>query len=136
MSNQRWETAATPQRTLIAPWRRDAAPPANDAAPTNAIASAGWEREAIAILERAIANESTAAGHARKEAELKELFGRLSIAESRGLHRRLTLPKEGDELARLIGRMVQDRRLRLVTFVADARRREAIAAAVAAKRCG
>jgi hypothetical protein len=92
-----------------------------------------WERAAIAVLERPIIGESAAAGHARKEAELKELFAALSVAESRALHARLSIPNADDQLARLIGRMVQDRRQRLIAFVADARRREAVAAAARAR---
>jgi hypothetical protein len=90
------------------------------------IASEAWEREAIEILVRPITRESAAAGHARKEAELKTVFARLSVAEARALHARLM--RGEDELSRLIARMVPERRIRVLSFVADARRREALAA--------
>jgi hypothetical protein len=77
------------------------------------------------IRARPITDESAAAGHARKEAELKAVFARVSAVESRALHTRLA--RGDDELARLIGRMVPERRLRLLAFIADARRREALA---------
>ena len=127
MSNQRWETTAPQRPVIVAPWRRQVIEPVSA---TENIETEAWEQEAIAILERPITNESAAAGHARKEAELKVLLGGLGVAGSRALHARLTRPADGDELARLIGRMVPERRLRLIAFVADARRREAIATAV------
>ena len=123
MSNQRWETTP-PAPSLVSPWRRPATEPAYTTSPV--IAGEAWEREAIAILERPITSESAAAAHARKEVELKVVFGRLSVLESRALHARLS--RGDDALARLIGRMVPERRLRLLSFIADARRREALAA--------
>ena len=122
---------------LVAPWPRQEAadqttsklengtrPGKSDATPI-----AEWEQRVIAILVGRINGESASIAFARKEAELKEVFATLTIEESRALHARLTMPKDGDELARLIGRLVVDRRGRLIAFVADARRREAVHAA-------
>src|SRR5688500_18414244 len=95
----RWEMPVPSQRTLAAPWRRQQQPVTASAAtpaPVVVVGSA-WEQKAIAILGRPIVNESAAAGHARKEAELKELFAALSVSESRALHARLVSPKDGDE---------------------------------------
>ena len=125
----RWELPA-PTPKLVAPWRRqphaaDEAPaaPAND---TPVAAVPAWERRAVLILARPSNGEAAAVAYARKEAELREVFAAMSIAESRALYERLRLPREEDELVRLMGRMTADRRARLVAFLADARRREAV----------
>ena len=135
-NTSRWQIPA-PMPKLVAPWRRQEA-----AEPTVSKLEKGmrsdnpdatpipeWEQRAIAILAGRIDGESASTAFARKENELKEVFETLTIAESRALHGRLTMPKDGDELAQLFGRLVADRRARLVAFVADARRREAVLAA-------
>lgn len=65
----------------------------------------------------------------RKEHELMVLFGSLSVLDSMELHRRLTLSLRDDPVATRFGRLVVDRRVRLIAFLAGARRREAIARA-------
>lgn len=62
----------------------------------------------------------------RKEHELRVVFDRLSIADARELHRRLTLMLPTDPIATRFGRLIGDRRARLLAFLADARRREAL----------
>ncbi len=73
--------------------------------------------------------ETAAAGFARKERELCAVLVQLSIQEARAVHQRLASPKVGDVLAEKFGRLTIERRTRLLAFVADARRREAVAAA-------
>lgn len=65
----------------------------------------------------------------RKELELMAVFDRLTLADSHELHRRLTLMLADDPIARVFARLVPDRRQRLVAFLRDARRREAVRAA-------
>lgn len=81
----------------------------------------------IAILEASLKEGETAhVGFARKEAELRNAFAALTIMESRALHARLSNPRSGDELAAAFLRMTYERRARLINFLADARRREAL----------
>jgi hypothetical protein len=91
-----------------------------------------WNRVALeaeihaALTEPAHPGEQLAFAFKRKEQRLGDLFALLSVADSRELHRRLTLVIADDELAALFGRLVAERRVRLLAFLADARRREAI----------
>lgn len=124
MSNHRWQTEIARPSMLVSPWREQLPASASGATPTE---KASWERAALAVLERPLDGESSAVAHERKEAELKSLFATLTIAESRALHRRLASMPEGDELAASVARLIPARRARLLAFVADARRREAIA---------
>ncbi len=62
----------------------------------------------------------------RKEQELMELFASLTVVEARVLHRRLANPSIDDAIATLFGRLVVERRLRLLAFLAGARRRYAL----------
>ncbi len=62
----------------------------------------------------------------RKEHELNVLFDQLSVADARELHRRFTLMLPGDPIATMFGRLIGERRTRLLSFLADARRREAL----------
>lgn len=82
----------------------------------------------IAILDAPLAPGETAmTGFQRKEAELGAVFATLSVLESRALHARLVAPKPGDELAHKFARLTVERRARLMAFLADCRRREALA---------
>jgi hypothetical protein len=84
----------------------------------------------IAILEAPLEFGETAQfGFARKEAELRTAFAALTVVEARALQMRLANPRNGDQLAAAFMRMTRDRRERLINFLADARRREAFAAA-------
>ncbi|MBL9015528.1 MAG: hypothetical protein JNL83_15190 [Myxococcales bacterium] len=81
----------------------------------------------IAILDAPLApGETVMAGFARKEHELGAMFARLNVLESRAMHARLANPKAGDELASRFARLTIERRSRLLSFLADARRRAAI----------
>lgn len=81
----------------------------------------------IAILEAPLLPGETAhAGFARKERELGNAFAALSVLEARALQSRLSNPRTGDQLAAAFSRMTSERRTRLINFLADARRREAI----------
>lgn len=83
---------------------------------------------AIAILTApAATGEPASVAFARKEAELRALFATLAPVEAVILARRLAAPRPGDALARELGRMVPERRQRLIHFLADTRRRAAIA---------
>jgi len=62
----------------------------------------------------------------RKELELTQLFGRLDVLAARALHRRLVSPSARDALANRFSRFVAERRARLLAFLGDARRREAL----------
>jgi len=82
----------------------------------------------IAILDAPLAlGETAAVGFARKEHELGAAFAALSVLESRAMHARLSTVKQGDELAHKFARLTVERRGRLLNFLADARRREALA---------
>ena len=73
--------------------------------------------------------ETAREGFLRKEAELRAAFAQLPVAAQRALHARLANPRPGDQLAERFARLTVDRRARLLTFLADARRREALAMA-------
>lgn len=84
----------------------------------------------ISILEAPLHYGETAReGFLRKEAELRTAFAALPVATQRALHARLANPRTGDALATKFAGLTADRRMRLLTFLADARRREALAAA-------
>lgn len=80
-----------------------------------------------AFDEAAISGEPAAAAFQRKERTLGQLFAALTVAEARALHRRLTIPTSDDPIAARFGRLVSDRQQRLLAFLADARRRAALA---------
>lgn len=81
----------------------------------------------LAILDRPLhAGETVAVGYARKEAEVGAVFAKLGVAEARALHLRLTMGAANDALATKFARLTVERRNRLLVFLADARRREAM----------
>jgi hypothetical protein len=89
----------------------------------------------LSILEAPLQPGETAReGFLRKEAELRSAFAQLPTVEQRALHARLANPRSGDQLAERFGRLTADRRTRLLTFLADARRREALAQATTINR--
>lgn len=69
------------------------------------------------------------AAHDAKEQALLALLAGLTPVESLYLHKRLANPRPGDAVAAAFGRMVVERRGRILAFVADARRRAALRAA-------
>lgn len=62
----------------------------------------------------------------RKEQELMSLFAQLSAIDALELHRRLKLSLSDDPLATRFARLIVERRARLMSYLADARRREAL----------
>jgi hypothetical protein len=84
----------------------------------------------IAILDAPLDHGMTAReGFLRKEGELRAVFAALPVAAQRALHARLSNPRAADELATKFHNLTAERRTRLLNFLADARRREALAAA-------
>ena len=82
----------------------------------------------VAILDTPLApGETVMAAFARKERELGTVFAHLSVLESRAMRARLAHPKSGDVLASKFSRLTSERRTRLLAFLADVRRRNAIA---------
>jgi hypothetical protein len=100
--------------------------------PPPAIARLGCEEELEAVLGAPIEG-SAAAGYLRKEAAARAAFDRLTVAESRALAERLRRASPEDRLASLFGRMTVDRRGRLLSYLDDVRRREALRRARAAR---
>ncbi|MEJ7597106.1 MAG: hypothetical protein WKG01_04280 [Kofleriaceae bacterium] len=85
--------------------------------------------ELLAILDAPLfPGETTFAGFARKEAAIGAACAQLAVSAARALHARLAFPKHGDALAEKFARLTVDRRRRILMFLADARRREAISA--------
>lgn len=82
------------------------------------------------ILETGIRpGETLNAGYQRLEHELGAQFATLTVLQSRALHRRLGNPNPSDALAIGFQRLIPARKGRLLAFLADARRREALALA-------
>jgi hypothetical protein len=96
---------------------------------TSNAAPSDLDAQLIAIISEPLRDgETAAAGFARKEAELRALFAGLRVLEAHALHRRLVHPRANDPVAIAFARLTAPRRLRLVEFLADARRRAALAA--------
>ncbi len=93
------------------------------------------DAELLAILEAVpLYGDTLEYAFRQKERALLELFATLSVDASRSLHARLVMARPDDEVATAFARMVPERRARLLAFLADARRREAIAAAKEVRR--
>jgi hypothetical protein len=83
----------------------------------------------IAILDAPLdLGETASCGFARKERELGAVFASLTVLEARAMQSRLAYVKPGDELSNKFARLTCERRGRLINFLADARRREAMVA--------
>ncbi len=87
------------------------------------------EADLLAILTAPLhPGESALCGHQRKEHQLAAIFATLSVGEARTLHQRLSRsPSAADTLASKFAALVLDRRQRLLAFIADTRRRAAVA---------
>ncbi|HWO22573.1 MAG TPA: hypothetical protein VNO30_27630 [Kofleriaceae bacterium] len=97
-------------------------PPAPTPAPALTI-----DDQLIAILEAPLLpGETVASGYRRKEAALGAALAALTVPEARALHARLLAAHPGDLLADKLTRLTAERRHRLLAFLADARRREAL----------
>ena len=82
----------------------------------------------LAILDAPLhAGETVAAGFARKERELGAAFAKLTVLAAYALRKRLANPLRDDVLAEKFARLTVERRNRLLQFLADARRRAALA---------
>ena len=100
---------------------------ASDRTPTRTWVTVALESEILAALDRQPEpGERIEFAFRRKEAELAAVFSRLSVADARELHRRLTLQLDGDPIGSRFVRMIAARRVRLMAFLGDARRRAAI----------
>lgn len=119
--------AAHPVPTLVTPSPATQVPvtaPPQVARPSS---STSVDATLLAILESPIEDyEPAAIGFARKESELRQIFGTLGVLEARALHSRLASPRSGDQLAHAFLRLTADRRARLTNYLADARRRAAL----------
>ncbi|MBA3503693.1 MAG: hypothetical protein H0T65_25240 [Deltaproteobacteria bacterium] len=73
-----------------------------------------------------LTDEPASIGFARKERALRDAFAELTILAARALERRLANPTNGDRLAEQFGRLIPERKHRLLQFLADARRRAAV----------
>lgn len=94
--------------------------------PPTAMQPATKDAALLAILDAPLQpGENAHLGFQRKEHELGAVFAGLSVLEARMFHTRLANPKQSDELANKFARLTIERRHRLISFLADARRREA-----------
>lgn len=98
--------------------------------PTQPRPRATTEEVLLDILEAPVpAGHTAASGYKLKEEALGVVMAQLSADESRVLYKRLATPVEGDVLAAAFAaRLTGERRNRLLVYLADARRRAAIAA--------
>src|SRR5262249_9897253 len=81
----------------------------------------------IEILDAPLAmGETAASGFLRKEQAIVTVLATLTVLESRALLARIRTARAGDRLAAKLGRLTAERRGRLLAFLADARRREAL----------
>jgi len=81
------------------------------------------------ILASPPAGLPAAHAHAHKEHQLRSVFAGLELLDAWHLHRRLSNPAVSDPLVAAFMRLVPDRRARLLAFLGDARRRQALARA-------
>lgn len=84
------------------------------------------EENLLAILAQPVTGAAGRAWEA-KERDLKAALAQLSPAECRVLSERVRKATSGDPIVAAFARMVPQRRLRILAFLDDARRREAIA---------
>lgn len=123
-------SGTTSHSTTIGPHRALARSKPTPTAAASLRTAAAIDAELIAILDTPLLLDETAlVGYARKEAAMLQILASLTVAESRALHARLVVAKPGDPLVDKLARFTTERRTRLIHFLADARRREAIAAA-------
>ncbi|CAN5733154.1 hypothetical protein BH11MYX3_BH11MYX3_19070 [soil metagenome] len=81
----------------------------------------------LEILHRPVAAGSARDAHREKEHEIGKVFASLTALESWNLHKRLSNPRSEDVLAEAFQRLIADRRVRLLAFLGDPRRRAAMA---------
>jgi hypothetical protein len=119
--------------TLASPSTRETSPRCAAIAPVaserhDSIARAD-EAALASILAAPPQGETYELAFRRKERAFLESCAALPVLAAMALHRRLANPRAGDELAALFGRLVPERRHRILNFLAGARRRAALATA-------
>jgi hypothetical protein len=120
--------------TVIPPRARRTAQSAATARPTSTmhtstVHASSHDAHLLAILDAPLRDgEPAQVGFLRKEAELRGAFAGLPVLDARAILARLSNPRPGDRLAAKFAGLVVERRTRLLSFLADARRRAAIAA--------
>lgn len=101
--------------------------PVSGAAPSPSAATSApipIEGEILGVIVQPLEAGETHRGHNdRKERELLAVLDRLTPIEALTLHRRLISPHPQDPLVQAFGRLVVDRRNRVIAFIADTRRR-------------
>ncbi len=99
--------------------------------PTPVALNHAAEANLLAILTAPLLiGESALRGYQRKEHQLVAILANLSVGEARSLHQRLSRPAVADDLlASKFAALIHERRGRLLAFIADTRRRAAIAQA-------
>ncbi len=96
--------------------------------PTGGADERPWFEELLLeILARPVIAGSAREAYLQKEREIGNVFGRLAVLEAWTLHKRLSIARSDDGLATAFERLVPERRTRLLTFLAEARRRAAMA---------
>lgn len=100
-----------------------AAPVGNSRATASVI-----DESLLAILEAPARQcETVAQTFQRKEGEIIAVCASLSVMNAHALRKRLATPQPGDRLAQQFARLVVERRTRIINYLADARRRAALA---------
>ena len=122
-------SGTTSHSTTVGPQRALKRPRLAASAASASRSAAAIDAALIAILDAPLRlGETALIGYARKEAEMLRILASLTVAESRALHARLVVAQPDDPLGGKLARFTADRRNRLVHFLADARRREAVGA--------
>ncbi|MDX2093972.1 MAG: hypothetical protein SFX73_39425 [Kofleriaceae bacterium] len=86
------------------------------------------ERELVATIIRPIdPRDGHRVGNDKREQDLMALFEALPVLEAMELQRRLRIGRADDVVAVAFGRLVVERRQRLMMFLGNARRRAAVA---------
>lgn len=101
-----------------------AAAPAGDSIATGGVI----DESLLAILDAPAREcETVAQTFQRKESEIIAVCAPLSLIDAHALRKRLATPQPGDRLAQQFARLVVERRTRIINYLADARRRAALA---------
>ena len=97
--------------------------------PASVTLNSATEAQLLAVLNAPLlAGESALSGNLRKEHALGAILATINIGEARTLHQRLSRPPVAtDALATKFATLINERRQRLLAFIADTRRRVTIA---------
>lgn len=104
-------------------------PPATPPAPPPVAPESGLEHLLIEIL-RAPADQTLTVreAYARKEQALCDVIAAAPFIEVWMLHKRVTIGRSDDQLVAALQRLSPERRTKVIAFMADARRRDALRA--------